>query len=277
MSSKPDRPNTEIWDRNRGVIRSSKGGWFAGKGVFSHGYDMMRDLVGQVSYMQVIILNATGRLPSREIADWCEAVYICLSWPDSRIWCNLIGALAGNTRCTPVAATVAGTLASDSHSYGPGTLARGVRFIQSALLKKLNGLSVEDIVNAECKIKGKTPTITGYARPIAKGDERVAAMERVATQLGFNTGSHLALAYEIENHLLEHYNESMNINGYCTSFLSDLDYSPEEVYRISSCLVSSGVTACYTDRAGKTPNTFLPLHCSDIDYNGVDPRIVPAK
>ena len=277
MSSKTDKPDTGIWDRNRGIIRSSKGGWFAGKGVFNHGYDMMRDLVGKVSYMQVIVLNATGKLPSREIADWCEAVYICLSWPDPRIWCNHIGALAGSVRCSPVAATVAGTLASDSHSYGPGTLASGVRFIQSALKKKLGGLSVEDIVNAECRVTGKTPTITGYARPLAKGDERVAAMERVAIQLGFTTGPHLALAYEIESHLLEHYNESMNINGYCTGFLADHEYSPEDVYRISTCLVSSGVTACYTDTFGKTPNTFLPHHCNDIEYQGKEPREVPVK
>jgi hypothetical protein len=277
MSSNPDIPNTEIWDRNRGVIRSSKGGWFAGKGVFSHGYDMMRDLVGQVSYMQVMILNATGRLPSRKVAEWNEAAFISLSWPDPRIWCNHIGALAGSARCSPVAATTAGMLASDSHAYGPGTLANGLSFIQSARRKQLEGQSIEEIVNSESRVKGAAPAITGYARPIAKGDERVAAMEQTALKLGFTVGPHLALAYEIEKYMLDNYNESININGYASGFLSDLNYTPQEIYRLGSCLISSGVTACYCDTVDKVAGTFLPLHCDDIDYQGKEPRNVPRK
>jgi citrate synthase len=279
MSSKPDRPNTDIWDRNRGVIRSSKGGWIAGKGVFSHGYDMMLDLVGRVSYMQVIILNATGRLPSEKIAKWCEAAFICLSWPDPRIWCNHIGALAGSSRCSPVSATAAGSLASDSLAYGPRTLAEGLAFIQSARKKQLQGYSAKDIVRAECRIKGKTPTIIGYARPIAKGDERVDALERTVRELGFTIGPHLSLAYEIENYMLEQYDESMNMSGFGSGFLADLDFNftPKEVYRVGSCLISSGVTACYCDTDDKAAHTFLPMYCDDIDYQGKENRTVPGK
>ena len=279
MSSRPDRPNTEVWDRCRGVIRSSKGGWFPGKGVFNHGYDMMHELVGLVSYMQVIILNATGRLPSPEIAKWCEAAFICVSWPDPRIWCNHIGALAGSVGCTPVAATAAGSLASDSIAYGPRTLAYGLEFIRSARKKQLDGYSVKDIVMAECRIKGKTPVIIGYARPVAKGDERVDALERTARKLGFSVGPHLALAYEIEKYMLDNFGESMNMSGFGSGFLADLDFNftPDEVYRVSSCLISSGVTACYGDASVKVAGTFLPMYCDDVEYQGIKPRSVPEK
>jgi hypothetical protein len=37
-------------DARRGKIISNTGGWFPGKGVFSHGYSMLEDLVGKKSY-----------------------------------------------------------------------------------------------------------------------------------------------------------------------------------------------------------------------------------
>lgn len=87
--------NYSYWDDQRGKIKSKKGGWRVGKKVECHGLDLMEEVVGKLSYMQVVILNATGKLVSKELAEWFEAVHICLSWPDPRIWCNRIGALGG--------------------------------------------------------------------------------------------------------------------------------------------------------------------------------------
>ncbi len=276
LDTKIISPDLEIYDQNRGKIRTSKGGWKIGTGVVCHGYDMMNDLVGQCSYMQVVILNATGRLPSREVGDWFEAIHICMSWPDPRIWCNQIGALAGLTRCSPVAAAVAGTLANDSRSYGSGTLVEGARFIRQALLQITEqGKTVKDLIEYECSQKGGKPQIMGFARPIAKGDERVSAMIGLAKNLGFEIGDHLSLAFEIEKYLLENYDESMNINGYISGFLSDQGFLPEEIYRIFSVVVASGVTACYIDTHDKPADTYLPLRCDDIEYQGHEAREVP--
>ncbi len=275
MSSHMSSSPLQFWDKHRGTIRSKKGGWVVGKGVFNHGYSMMKDLVGKVSYMQVVILNATGRLPQRHIADWCEAIHICLSWPDPRIWCNQIGALGGTARTSVVAATTAGILAADAKSYGMKTLLGGVRFIQEAMFDHKNGVSVDEIVKKECaKHRGK-PHIMGYARPVAKGDERVVAMKRVQKEWGLPDGDHLQLAYQIEKVLLRDFDESMNINGYMSAFLSDQGYTAEEVYRIFAVLVTSGVTACYIDTRDRPPEAFLPLRCDDIEYTGKPARAVP--
>lgn len=268
-------PDTRFWDERRGKIYSRKGGWRIGKGVFSHGYDMMNDLVGQVSYMQVVMLNATGRLPERRLADWVEAVHICLSWPDPRIWCNQIGALSGSAHCSTVAATCAGVMATDSRSYGIRPLVEGVEFIQQAYKDFFNGRSASEIVQEECNRHGGKPYIMGYARPIAKGDERIPAMERVTKSLGYNNGPHLRLAYEIERKLATEFHESMNINGYMSAFLSDQGLTSSEVYRIFSILVASGVTACYVEQFDGVPGSFLPLRCADIVYEGKPPRNLP--
>lgn len=274
MLSKNKITDTSLWDKNRNKIFSKKGGWKIGKGVYSHGYDMMSEFVGKASYMQVMMLNATGRMPERRLADWFEAVHICLSWPDPRIWCNHIGALGGTMRTSTVVATAAGLLANESRAYGSRTLLAGLEFIQHALIQYERGQSVERIVIDECEKYGGKPKIVGYARPIAKGDERVPAMERTTKQLGFPIGKHLTLAYEVEAFLLEHFNEGININGYMSAFLSDQGYTPEEVYRICSVFVNSGVTACYADVRDRPADTFLPLRCDDVLYQGKPRRVV---
>lgn len=275
MSSTTKSKPHQFWDERRGAIQSRKGGWVIGKGVFNHGYSMMDELVGAVSYMQVVILNATGRLPERRLAEWFEAIHICMSWPDPRIWCNQIGALGGTARTSVVAATTAGLLAADANSYGIKPVLHGVRFIQGALLDYHGGSSADEIVKRECaKHRGK-PYIMGYARPIAKGDERVVAMQRVQGELEFPDGDHLQLAYQIEKALLRDFDESMNINGYVSAFLADQGYTAEEVYRIFAVLVTSGVTACYVDTRDRAPEAFLPLRCDDIEYTGKAARHVP--
>lgn len=277
MSSN-NKQSTDLWDRRRGVIYARKGGAkFAGGEVFSHGYSILEELVGNISYAQMLVLNATGRLPERRLADWIEAAFICLSFPDPRIWCNHIGALSGTLRTSAVAGTAAGMLAADSTMYGSLPLIEGVAFIQQALRDVRSGMTAMEVVAREqARYRGK-PFIVGYARPIARGDERVAALERVSESLGFEPGDHLSLAYEIQDILAERFDESMNINGYASAFLSDQGYSPDEVYQFSVMCVNSGVTACYLDTKRQPPEGFLPQKCEDIDYRGKTPRLVPER
>lgn len=266
--------NYQVWEKYHGRIVSGRGGWKIGSGVQNCGYDMMNDLVGKVSYMQVVVLNATGRLPTKELADWVEAIHICLSWPDPRIWCNRIGALAGSNKTSAVSASCLGVLAAESTSYGIKPLLNGVEFIEHAYKQISLGSSVEEFIAIETKKFGGKPNLMGYARPIAKGDERIPAMEKVTEKLGFPIGKHLTLAYQIESKLNEKYDETMNINGYVSAFLADQGYSPVEVYRIFSSVVLSGVTACYIDTADRTEGSFAPLKTDDVVYKGAPLRRV---
>jgi hypothetical protein len=275
--SREEKGSTALWDANRGVIRSSVGGWVIGQGVMNRGYEMMADLVGKVSYMQVVIFNATGRMPDRSFAQWCEALYICLSWPDPRIWCNHIGALGGTTRCSPVASTLVGALATDARSYGVKPIVEGMQFIMGAREKVTRGDTIEEIVKAESARHGGKPLMMGYARPIAKGDERIPALERVRAELDMPMGEHLSVAFQIHDYLHSEFQESMNVNGYASAMMADYGYSPEEAYRIFPAVVASGVTACYVDTRDKPADTFLSLRCEDIEFVGRSRREVPDR
>ncbi|MEN0035565.1 MAG: hypothetical protein AAGC78_00800 [Cellvibrio sp.] len=262
-------------DQRRGKIISSTGGWFPGKGVFSHGYSMLEELVGEKTYFQILILNATGKLVEKPLADWIEALYGCLSWPDPRIWCNQIGALAGAARTSVMSATAMGSLAADSRIYGVLPLLESVTFIQQARINQQQGLTPAQIIDSAFAACAGKPYIMGYRRPIAKGDERLEVMEEVGRKLGFGVGEHMLLAYEIEKDLLQRIDEGMNINGYMSAFLADQGFTADECYQMFSMLVASGVTACYLDTYKRPPETFLPLRCNDIDYQGAAKRPVP--
>jgi len=278
MSSKTEKiGQLEYWDYHRGTIRSRRGGWKIGKGVFSHGFNLLEDFVGQKSYFQVLVLHTTGKLINIDAAAWMEAVYICMSWPDPRIWCNQIGALGGTSKASILSSTTAGLLAGDSKLYGQKPLIEGGRFIQAALALKKDGLSAREIVEQECKKNRGKPFIMGYARPIAKGDERVEALKKHNAKNRVKIGEHLELAFEIEQVMLDRFNENMNINGYASAIMSDMGFTPQETYQISTLLTAGGITACYLDANERPPETFLPLRCDDIEYLGVPPRPVPDR
>jgi len=282
MSSSTDKKNnTTFWDKRRNTFKTHKGGWVIGEAVYNHGYSMMDELVGEKSFFQVLLLNITGKLPEKKLTDWLEASFICLSWPDPRIWCNQIGSLAGTARTSPVAAVSMGILASDSRLYGPGTLLAATEFIINAGKEAQSGKTVPNIVNNELArkalISSARPVVVGYARPLAKGDERVTAMERVGRQLGFDIGMHLQLAYDIHGHLVKHHDEGINLAGYCAAFLADQNFTAKEINRIFSTWVHSGVHACYAEAKDRPADSFLPQRCDDIKYTGPQSRQLPKE
>ena len=279
MSSNASQPavNTDTWDARRGVIRSRIGGARIGEGVvYTHGYSILEELVGHVSYFQGLILNITGSLPDPCLAKWMEATFLCLSWPDSRIWCNTIGALAGSARTSPVAAVTAGILASDSQMYGPKTIKMAANSLFDGLRLKSKGASISEIVDAlDSWPQSRTPVIPGFSRPITYGDERVPVMDQVAQDLGFEVGEHLKLAYEIHEYLRETYGESINLAGYMAAFLTDQGIDPEQIFRMYALCVNGGIHACYGEAFDNPPSTFLPLRCDDIEYQGKPHRQLP--
>lgn len=300
----------DYWDHWRGRIDTKRGGWCIGQAVYNRGYtneeiplqyqynemeedapklySMMVDLVGKKSFFQVLVLNAIGRLPNERLAKWFEASFICLSWPDSRIWCNQNGSLAGTSGASPVAASAAGILSANSRMYGPGSLTGGAEFIikakgwydeYAAEGNMSDDEIVKTIVERELDEKRKQsksrPVVVGYARPLATGDERVEAMRKVTKELGFSELEHVKLAFKISEYLDKVNNESMNYVGYVVAFLTDLGITAKEMYRIYSTWVHSGVHACYSESADWHRGSFFPWACEDIVYTGKEDRPVP--
>jgi len=264
-----------FWDERRGIIRTHKGGWLVGKGAISHGYSLMDDILGKMSYFQLHILNITGQVPDRAVSSWAEALYQCLSFPDSRIWCNQVGALAGTSRASAVSGVTAGILASDSRMYGPGTIHLIYAVFQDNINAWQEGGTLESILAAYQRRKGGRAKVPGFGHPLATADGRIIAMEQLSKGLGLEAGPHLKFAYAIEDYLQATQGESMNLAAYGTATMMDFGWTLPQIQQVCAIIVISGVAACYGEAYENPPESFLPLRCEDIEYRGHAPRPVP--
>ncbi len=267
-----DHARLKTLENNHRQINADKGGWVVGEAVYNHGMNMMTELVGHHTWFETMLLNITGRLPEKRLAQWIEGFFVTISWPDPRIWCNHVGALAGSYRTDPVSAVTAGSLASASRLYGANVVKPCADFIIHATQLLNSGHSVDAVIDQQLTKNAKTargkPAIPGYSRPVATGDERIPALRELARKLGLEEREHERNAFQIEARLLSQYQEAMNVGGYAAAFMTDYGYSPKEIYRLCALLVNSGVQACYAEYADKPSGSFLPEKCADIEYTG---------
>lgn len=265
------------WDQYRGQIYSRKGGWEVGKGITTHGYSLLDEIHGKCTMFQVMIMNVTGKLPEKRLADFVEGVYICSSWPDPRIWCNKIGVFSALTGASSTSAIAAGGLAGNSKIYGPGSGISIGPFMDLAYQHiVVEGELVNEFVERHAYKNGQLHA-PGFARPLAKGDERVPAMRSLATKLGFGIGPYTKMANDIEDYLNNKAGEGLNLSGYFTAFMKDQGFSIEEIMGISAFAVTGGVYAAYFEYIDQPPHSFLPLRVDDIEYTGPAPREVPDR
>ena len=265
------------YDKHRATIFAKKGGWRIGTGIETHGYSLLDDILGKCSLFQVMIMNVTGRLPERRLADLVEGLFICSSWPDARIWCNKMGAFSAATRTSPTAAVAAGGLAGDSRLYGSGTGRAINDFAELANFHvRKQGMPVADFVDRYAYKNGKLQA-PGFARPLAKGDERIPALRNYASSLGFEPGPYEDLANRIEDCLSQRDGEGMNSAGYFVCFMKDRGFSVEHIMGIAAWSIATGVYASYFEYIDQDPDVFLPLKVADIDYIGPPRRSTPPR
>jgi len=260
------------WQHRNQTIFNKVGHWKGGEDVTIEGYSLMNDLMGKTSYMQLHILNATGKLIERKIADWIEVCFMGISYPDNRIWCNQISAYAADTHTSVVSATVASILSADSRAYGGSQTRKAcMHILQSAYKKYETGISINKIINESKFINGK-PIIVGFARPVDRDDERLRPLEKIQETLNIPQGNYLLFAMKLSSYLKKTYNLSINSGGYSSAFLLDQGFTPDEGYQISAFSVMSGAVACFRNQKEQPSNSFLPTKCEDIDYQGVPIR-----
>ena len=271
------RPDNELtfWNQRRNRLRSSKGGWKIGDGIRCQGYSLLDDLLGKVGFFDVLLLHVTGRLPDRRLSQWLEAVFVSMSFPDARIWCNQVSALAGSARCTPVAGVTAGVQASDSSLYGPGSTLTALRFIRGLRQAIDGGDSFETVLARQVFFRGRLRA-PGYSRPVARGDDRVTRLDSYAREIGFRHGPHQRLAWQLDRALSARCGDGLNLLGYLAAFWLDQGLDEQQSNTLFSLAVNGGLHACYEEARSNPAGSFLPLRCDDIDYHGVAERQVPV-
>ena len=264
-----------VWEQQRGRIRTRKGGWHIGEGVKAGNYSLLEQLLHENTPNDVLFLHVHGYLPDPAISRFIDGVVTCMSYPDARIWCNQIAALAGTSGCHPIVGIGAALMASDSSLYGPGTTEASCAFIAEGRAALAAGQSAADFL-AERR-RQRRPQTPGYARPIAQGDDRVAEIRTLAARLGLTEGEHVRAGDAIGAAIGGNDGSAMNFMGIVSAFWLDLGLLPRNGELLFSMCIGAGAAACFEEADQAPRGTFLPLRCDDIEYTGVAPREWPNQ
>lgn len=248
------------------------GAWFAGERVVFRGLDLFTELFDK-DWIEVWYFTITGRwFEKKQIELFSRLWVLCTSFPEPRIWSNRVAALSGSACSTAMLGLSAATAVVEGKYYGGQAVYASCDFIKRAKTWAVDqGGDLETMVLQEIKKTRQIPV--GFGRPVINRDERVPHVLRLARELGFDDGSHLQVALEVENILKSmRYRAGLNAGGITAALSADQGLSAKEFYRVASVIFSAGIMACYMDAESKEVGTLFPLRCERIAYQGVGAR-----
>lgn len=251
-------------------IRTSMGAWFPEGRVVYRGKDLLYELADE-PWMRLLLYGITGRMFNDKEIKLFEGIWvISSSYPDPRIWNNRVAAFAGAARSTGALGISAGIATSEATAYGLSPGIKCIDFLRQAKKNIDDGVHLDSFLKRYIKINR---SLFGYGRPIARGDERILPLSKLAEKLGFAGGEYYKLAFEIEECLQKgRWRMKMNAFGVIAGLCADQGLSNREFYYYITTFYTAGMFPCMIDTFEKPEGTFLPLRCERIAYEGVEAR-----
>lgn len=259
----------ELLHKHADHLKSRMGGCFLGDRVISRGYNLHTEL-NTMDWMEYYAFTITGRRFTPQQLRIMNALWLFTSYPDARIWNLRIAALAGSTRSTGNLGMSASLAVSEAAIYGRGIDIRAIDFLQRTLKEMEHGADLADCVQQELE---KNRGIAGFGRPLSSADERIAPTMALAREVGFDQGSHVKLAFAIENHLQAgRWRFRINAGGLFAALGADLGLTAQEYYLFMFPAFLGGTPPCYIESAENPEGTLFPLSCDHIKYEGPPKR-----
>lgn len=250
---------------NVGRLKTRMGAAFVGSRAVFRGHDLHADLTG-IDWVELYIFGITGRRYTGNQLRLLHAIWTQTSYPDARIWNNRVAALAGSARSTGNLAIVGASALSEASIYGRGIDIRAIDFLIRTRKHLENGGELTLWVGEELRTRR---SIAGYGRPIAAGDERIAPTMALAAKLGFADGSHVRLAFSVEETLLAgRWRQRMNYGALAAALAADLGLSPQEYYLFMFPAFIAGMPPCNIEARQRPEGSLFPLACEHIRYEG---------
>ena len=250
------------------ILKTYAGKAFVGTRTVFQGYDLHKDLKDS-NWVALYLLSITGRKLSPKEIELIQAIWVCTSYPDVRLWNNRVAGLAGSARSTPSLGMAAACAMSEATVYGGHPCTRISDFLQKAQKRLNDGDQLSDIVEQELAIR----RIYGYGRPINNTDERLQWISGIAKELNLDTGPHYKLSFEIERILVSKKSVlKMNYAAIVAGLFLDIGLTVEQIKLVIYPMLSAGMPPCYIEAASNPENELFQLDCTDIRYEGVSKR-----
>jgi hypothetical protein len=249
-------------------LKTRMGKAFVGTRAVFRGHDLHAEL-RHMDWLELHVFGITGRRFNADQLRLLNAMWVCTSYPDARLWNNRVAALAASARSTPSLGISAALAVSEAMIYGGHPFVRAMEFIQRAQGLAEQGSALEDIAEQELRQR----RIYGFGRPIASADERLPWLIGIAESLGLASGPHLRLALELERILVRrHPKLRMNYAALMAALAADLGFSTREFQHFQVPVFMAGMAPCFIEAAERPPGALFPLSCSHVAYEGVAKR-----
>lgn len=255
--------------KNTDCLKSRMGACFPGERAIFRGHDLHTELK-DVDWVELYVFGITGRRFTEKQVRLLHAIWVCTSYPDARIWNNRVAALSGSSRSTGTLGVSAALAVSEASIYGGGIYMPSISFLLRTKKALDGGAELADCVQRELK---KRRGIAGYGRPLTSRDERLLPIMSLARSYGLGDGSHVRLAFEVDELLLAgRWRLRMNYGAIAAALCADMGFSPHEYYSFMFPAFLAGMPPCYIESSERPEGTLFPLSCDHILYEGPPKR-----
>lgn len=258
----------ELLRENAGKLKTRMGACYPGSHAVFRGHDLHAEL-RQMDWVELYVFGITGRRFTPAQVRLMHAIWVCTSYPDTRLWNNRVAALAGSARSSANLGIAAALAVSEATVYGGQAGMRAIEFLLRTQQCVAQGVDVEELVLAELGRR----RIYGYGRPINSTDERIPWLMDLAGELGLGDGPHVRLAFAVERILVSrHAQLKMNYAALHAALVADMGLSAREYQLLRIPTFLAGMPPCLVDAAEKPEGTLFPVPCEAIAYDGVARR-----
>jgi citrate synthase len=242
--------------------------------LVTRGY-RQEDLIGKVSFSNVVYLLLRGELPSHEHGKMIDAILTsCIDHgvtPPTAIASRIVA--SGGV---PLPTAVAAGVLSIGDAHG-GAIEKGAKFLQEGINRMKNeNKTIEEIAGILVKeSRENKKRILGFGHRVHTSDPRTKRLFTLADELKI-TDDHLKLSKAIEKELEKQTGRKLpiNVDGAIAAISSDMDFD----WRLGKAFFLLGRVAGLTAHVYEEQTEFKPMRkivSVDCEYSGVEEKDLP--
>ena len=230
------------------------------------------ELIGTISFSQVIYLVLKGEMPTAEVGKLIDAIFVSTvdhgAGPPSVLTARTVASTGAELN----AAIAAGVLAI-SRFHG-GAIEEGMQlFYGIAERMSADGISREAAAAEILEdMRRRKKRASGFGHRLHTRDPRTAKLFGLAQELGL-ASDHVAIALAVERHLAETLGKALpiNVDGAIAALLCDLGFPPEIGNAFFIIARTAGLTAHIQEEKTRM-RPMRKIHPQDFEYDGPRPK-----
>lgn len=228
----------------------------------------LNDLIGRVSYAQMVYLLLKGEMPSENIGKMIEAILVS-SVDHGTTPPSVLSALTVASTGAPLNASVAAGILSISKFHG-GAIEDCMNILKSTLdIQKEKGISSTDAAKEIIqKFKAEKKRLSGFGHRLHTNDPRTHKLFKLAEELGIaGDYCNLANAFVLQFKETSGKDLPLNVDGAIAALLCEMDFDPILANGFFMIARVPGLIAhIYEEKTRQKP--MRKIHPTDVTYDG---------